>query len=99
MPGTRVRVTATGMVRLRRIVDAKAVHPFTDAVADDMKRLVPVDTGELRGTIRAVHLENEGRVYFGNPPGVKYHLYVEFGTSRMAAQPYARPALYRRRSL
>ena len=95
-----VRMTAAGRVRLRRVVDAKAVHPVTDAVADDMTRLVPVLSGALRSTIRAVHLEGEGRVYFGAPArGVNYHFYVEFGTWKMAAQPYARPALYRVRSL
>lgn len=100
MARTYVRVTQSGREKLRRIVDAKAVHPLTDAVADDMTRLVPVLSGNLRSTIHAVHLPGEGRVYFGAPArGVNYHFYVEFGTWKMAAQPYARPALYRVRSL
>lgn len=48
----------------------------------------------------------QGRVYFGDVEGVHglgvrviYHFFVEYGTSRMAAQPYARPAVYRQRDL
>ena len=96
----RVRVTMdrNGMVKLSRAVDANAVHPITDAVAKDMERYVPVLTGKLRGTIRAEHLAGAGRVHFGDVSrGIDYHIYVEFGTSRMQAQPYARPALYQAR--
>ena len=35
--------------------------------------------------------ENVGEVYVGSH--VEYATYVEFGTSRMSAQPYLRPAL------
>lgn len=97
---TRIVLNAAGLDRLDREVDAKMVHPITDAVAEDMRRYVPVLSGDLRETIEAEHLEGEGRVYFGDPAnGVDYHLYQEFGTSRMGAQPYARPALYKRRSV
>lgn len=60
-------------------------------VVADMQRLVPVDSGELRDSIEAV---GGGRIVIGK----NYAGYVEFGTERMAAQPYARPAIYRRRS-
>ncbi|HET9234927.1 MAG TPA: HK97 gp10 family phage protein [Candidatus Eisenbacteria bacterium] len=94
----RVRLDAAGMVRLSRVVDERLVHPVTDAVAQDMRRYVPVLTGNLRSTIRVEHGEGYGRVYFGSVDrGIDYHLYVEFGTSRMAAQPFARPALYQAR--
>ena len=94
----RVTLDAGGMALLSRVVDARLVHPITDAVADDMRRLVPVLTGDLRSTIRVEHRAGSGRVYFGDAGrGIDYHLYVEFGTSRMAAQPFARPALYRAR--
>lgn len=100
MAGAKVTMSASGLAYLDRIVDAKAVHAFTDAVAEDMRRYVPVDTSALHDTIREEHLPGEGRVHFGDiAAGVDYHLYVENGTSKMAAQPYARPALYQRRSL
>jgi hypothetical protein len=96
----RVKLDAAGMVRLSRVVDARLVHPVTDAVADDMRRYVPVLSGDLRSTIRVEHGHGFGRVFFGDVGrGIDYHLYVEFGTSRMAAQPFARPALYQSRSV
>jgi HK97 gp10 family phage protein len=96
----RVRLYEPGMIRLSRAVDAKLVHPVTEAVAEDMRRMVPVLTGDLLSTIRTQHLEGEGRVYFGDlARGINYGLYQEFGTSRMAAQPFARPALYRVRGV
>jgi hypothetical protein len=97
---TRVVMYPPGQARLRRTVDARLVHPVTDAVTADARRYVPVLTGRLRGTIRAEHLTGSGRVWFGNvAAGVDYHLYVEYGTSRMAAQPYMRPALFQARAV
>jgi hypothetical protein len=96
----RVTLSASGLAGLARIVDERLVHPVTDAVAEDMRRMVPVLSGDLLATIEAEHGAGFGRVHFGDvDSGVDYHLYQEFGTSRMAAQPYARPALYRRRTL
>jgi len=55
-----------------------------------MKQMTPVDTGRLRAseTVQAT----PGRYVVG-PVGVPYAVYVEFGTSRMRAQPYVRPAV------
>ena len=100
MAGVRVVPYPPGRVHLAKVVDAKLVHPITDAVAEDMTRYVPVLSGDLLSTIEAEHLDGEGRVNFGDVSrGIDYHLYQEYGTSRMAAQPYARPALYKRRSV
>lgn len=100
MARTRVVMNASGLIRLRRVVDERLVHPITDAVAEDARRYVPVLSGDLLSTIEAEHLEGEGRVYCGSVErGIDYHLYQEFGTSKMAAQPYMRPALYKRRSV
>lgn len=96
----RVTLSASGLGDLSRVVDERVVHPVTDAVADDMRRMVPVLSGDLLGTIREEHGDGFGRVHFGDvDEGVDYHLYQEFGTTVMAAQPYARPALYRTRSV
>ncbi len=100
MGKTRVVMYAPGRVRLARIVDERFVHPITDAVAEDAQRMVPVLSGDLLSTIHAEHLEGSGRVHCGDVErGIDYHLYQEFGTSKMAAQPYMRPALYRPRSV
>lgn len=57
------------------------------------KRLCPVDTGRLRASITH-SLESDSRGLVGVVgTDVHYAPYVEFGTSRMAAQPFLRPAL------
>lgn len=57
------------------------------------KTLAPVDTGFLRANIRAevesVLRDMAGRVV----AGATYSAFVEFGTSRMRAQPFLVPAL------
>jgi HK97 gp10 family phage protein len=57
------------------------------------KQIVPVDTGALQESI-VVESDTDSRgpvVYVGSH--LPYAIYVELGTSRMAAQPYLRPAL------
>lgn len=54
------------------------------------KAKCPVDTGNLRNSITHVTAPGEDAVYIGT--NVEYAAYVEFGTSRTAAQPYLRPA-------
>lgn len=88
-----------GRAELRRRGE-RVVARVTRDVELDMHRLVPIDTGALDATIEGETDGLVGRVYFGNPDaGVDYHLYQEFGTRRMQAQPYARPALYQHRSV
>lgn len=72
--------------------------------AEDMRRTGAVDTGDLISTVRVEKPRDLVRhVKVGNIVGasgqfVDYHLFVELGTSRMAAQPFIRPALYRLRT-
>jgi hypothetical protein len=72
----------------------KAVENFQDEILDDvlsdMKRMVPVDTGELRDSLEK---GGPGRINIG----AKHGPLVEFGTENMAAQPFIRPAVYRKR--
>ena len=57
--------------------------------------LSPVKTGNLRGSISfKVESEDEARV----GTNVEYAPYVEYGTVKMAAQPYLRPALDKNRA-
>lgn len=56
-----------------------------------MKGLAPVDTGRLRDSIR--HEVRGPTVRFGPGDEIDYAVFVEFGTSRMAAQPYVRPTV------
>jgi HK97 gp10 family phage protein len=59
------------------------------------KNLVPVDTGNLKGSIghsdaRAVGRSGSLAIEIG--PTANYGIYVEMGTSRMAPQPFMGPA-------
>ncbi len=74
-------------------------------VAGDMRRIVAVDEGDLLSTIRvdeptrtAIAVRAGGQRGTATGKMVDYHLFVERGTSRMRAQPFIRPALYRYRA-
>lgn len=56
-----------------------------------MKGLAPVDTGRLRDSIR--HEVQGATVRLGPGDEIEYAIFQEFGTSRMAAQPYVRPTV------
>lgn len=89
-----------GWAALERHVAERTTVPVTEAVAGDMRLYVPVLTGDLRSTIHTQYLDSGliGRVWFGAVDReIDYHLYQEYGTSVMVAQPYARPALYKTR--
>ena len=58
------------------------------AIAERAVEFVPVDTGELRGSI-SQQKRGEGWAVVASAP---HAAYVEYGTSKMAAQPYLRPA-------
>lgn len=60
------------------------------------KTLAPVDTGFLKNSIHTVIQTNNFRVYSAEViADANYASYVEYGTSRMAPQPYMQPALDR----
>ena len=53
------------------------------------KQLCPVDTGNLRNSITHAQEDEKTEVIGTN---VEYASYVEFGTVKMKARPYLRPA-------
>lgn len=65
----------------------------TEARAKD---LVPVDTGNLKNSISIGHPSGRdtqpGDLEVQVGPSAEYGAYVEYGTSRMGAQPYLTPA-------
>lgn len=90
-----ISVTLT-LSRLRRVIAGeqaaldRASRNYAEAVADLAQQLAPVDIGALR---ESIHVEA------GDRPGaykvvasVPYAAAVEFGTHKMAAQPYLTPA-------
>ena len=62
---------------------------FLDTFFDIVYDLCPVDTGELISSIDGFTNEDSVEVY----ADADYAQYVEYGTSKMEAQPYFRPAL------
>lgn len=83
-------------------VEKKAMDRLQKAgemVADKARQKVPVDTGKLKETIRVTRLKDDPkldiRVYAGNREkgGAFYAHMVEFGTVKMPAKPFLRPAL------
>ncbi len=64
------------------------------AVEGEAKRLVPVDTGNLRRSITH-ELGKRGHTQYARVgTNVKYGLFQELGTVNHPPQPYLRPALY-----
>ena len=73
--------TMAGMAVAKTALDCEAAA----------KRHAPVDTGALRNSIGTSIAADRMSAEIG--PTVNYGAYVEFGTSRMAAQPYMGPAM------
>lgn len=69
----------------------RAIHKSGYMVERTAKQLCPVDTGRLRKSIHNV----PGKMRSVVRTNVSYAPYQEFGTSKMGAQPYMRPALKR----
>jgi len=64
----------------------------------DAKSIAPVDTGNLRASIESrVIRNNDGKITGVVGSNVKYAPFQEFGTSKMGAQPYLRPAVEKNR--
>jgi len=74
-------------------------------IATEAARLVPIDTGALCDSIQYYKVDDFTAEIVAGSPGewnrnmtgpksdVGYAAFVEFGTSRMDAQPYMRPAV------
>lgn len=87
-----------GLAALRVEADERTVPRLTDAIYDDSQRFVPVLTGDLKASGRKEIHGGTGIVRYGDAI-VDYAVYQEVGTSKMAAQPYLRPAAYKVRDL
>lgn len=89
---------ALGQAKLSaHIFDLIGEQVAADVLAD-ARRGVPVDTGELQGSLE-VEKDESAKVYRVGSTDVEHSVYVELGTRKMAAQPYLRPALYKNRAM
>lgn len=94
----RISVEAEGLDELRRALTETAtamrsaaedaVGEETEAVAQDMRDGAPIDEGELVESIQAEHDGLEGTA----AATARHAEFVEHGTSKMPAQPFAQPA-------
>lgn len=69
----------------------KALLAASLPVVNRAKELAPIRTGTLRRSIQAEEGPGEREVTIGT--NVEYAIYQEYGTSRMPAHPFLRPAL------
>lgn len=78
----------------KHLLDSFTEQTREDAlnVVREAKRIVPVDTGKLKANI---FVREESLNKFEIVAATHYAGYVEYGTSRMVARPYIRPALYK----
>jgi HK97 gp10 family phage protein len=77
------------MPRFVRESGDKICSEAASQASKEARRIVPVRTGRLKRSIRK---EQTGQGAYRVGSKVEYAGYVEYGTSRMQAQPYLRPA-------
>ncbi len=95
-----VSMRITGTERVRKMLDNASIQVKKKVSGDIMKAAFvvegeaksrcPVDTGRLKSSI---HSWKSGDFEAQVGDGVDYGVFVEYGTSRMGAQPFLRPAL------
>lgn len=86
------RLESNRLPELSAMLQARAEQIVAKAAYDveaEAKTVVPVDTGNLKNSI-ATDIVKPLEAVVGT--GVEYAEFVEYGTSRMAAQPYMTPA-------
>lgn len=86
----------TGLERFRREISAavdRGVENAAGHIADLAEQLVPVDSGDLKSTIRVEGAAGSRRRQVKAGGGaVDYAGFVEYGTATSPAQPYMTPA-------
>ncbi|MCO7238698.1 HK97-gp10 family putative phage morphogenesis protein [Aeromicrobium sp. CnD17-E] len=87
-------------VELAVVVPAAArarVRVAVQKASEDIKRyaplLAPVDTGNLRSSIHRLTIDRAWAITGRVRADAEYGKHVEYGTSRMAPQPFMEPAL------
>lgn len=68
----------------------ESLHTLGKFYVDEMKQRTPVDKGALRNSCKYKIINNKLHIINDED----YAGYVEFGTYKMNAQPFARPAVF-----
>lgn len=87
---------AAAPAKATALIRAATVKTTIDTAAD-ARRNAPVDTGYLRSSIATDYQISGTSVLGAVEAGANYAAYVENGTSRMAPQPFLRPAFDKHR--
>lgn len=83
---------------ISRVDLSKPIMEGVRRIQADAKRLAPVDTGYLRESIHVMPLGFSGYRFGGKVyDTVEYAPHQEYGTVKMAAQPFMAPAFNRQR--
>jgi HK97 gp10 family phage protein len=103
VPDVSVSINAHQLVQLgidmskfgitAQIQSAAIVKRTAYQVEATAKQLCPVDTGFLRNSINTTYGAGGGEFAAEVKAGASYAMYVEYGTSRAAPQPFMGPAL------
>lgn len=83
------------MGRGARAAVERAVRKTAVDISSTAKATAPVDTGNLKNSIGHTVTSGADEVSAEIGPTASYGVFVEFGTSRMAPQPYLGPAFDR----
>lgn len=73
----------------------KGMRRGANVIRDEARARAPVDTGHLKRSITTRERSDEGadmRFAVEVPRGAFYGRFLEYGTSKMAAKPFLRPA-------
>jgi len=92
----RLQQNLTHIARLAPQAAAAALLQTGADIVDLTKQITPVDTGALKQSYGAVPINNY-TVHIGSD--MEYAPYVEFGTSKMSAQPHLVPAMVRAQNI
>lgn len=85
----------SGQAAVRARID-EIVQNGAQEMAEDAQEYAPVDTGFLQDNVEAIKLdEMKARVQ----ANANYAVFVELGTIQHQAQPFMRPAAYKKRSV
>ena len=75
---------------IAKLDTTKALEDIAKVILEEMQTLTPVDTGDL---LESEHIEVNGENDVQIIADSDHSTFVEFGTWKMAAQPYMRPAI------
>ena len=78
---------------VQKAVDVSLMVNMTE-INEEQVNIVAVDTGRLKGTLHPPLKDTQGNWYL--TAGTDYAIFLEYGTVKMAAQPFFFPPYFKR---